>query len=197
MHKKLDVKDLINTGLFTVLIFIFTFIAGMIGFIPIFMPIVPFVTGIFTGSLYMLFATKIKTAGMLFIVQIILSLIFVAMGHGPWTLITAVIAGVLGELVLKKGGYVSIKYARLAFVVATLSGFGNWIPVFFAREKYIEQIIHMGYGQEYADKMMSVLPSWSLLPITALGMLGMYIGCTIGITILKKHFVKAGMIKGV
>ncbi|MEG2418038.1 MAG: MptD family putative ECF transporter S component, partial [Eubacterium sp.] len=76
-------------------------------------------------------------------------------------------------------------------------GLGNWIPIFFAREKYIEQMLLMGYGQEYADKMMGVLPNWSLVPITLLGILGTYIGCTIGIAILKKHFVKAGMIKGV
>lgn len=51
----------------------------------------------------------------------------------------------------------------------------------------------MGYGEEYTQKMMSVLPNWTLPVIIVLGMLGAYIGCTIGIKMLKKHFVKAGM----
>ena len=34
---------------------------------------------------------------------------------------------------------------------------------------------------------------WTLPLIVILGMLGAYIGCTIGIRMLKKHFVKAGM----
>lgn len=197
MKKKLDVKDLINTGLFTVLTFIFTFIGGMIGFIPILMPLVPFVGGLLSGPVSMLFATKIKKAGMLFIQQIIIAIIFVAMGHGPWMLLTASLGGLLGELVLKKGSYSSIKYARWAFSVVSLSMVGNWIPIFLGREKYIEQMLQMGYGQDYAERMMSVLPNWSLVPITILGMLGAYIGCTVGIAILKKHFVKAGMTKGV
>lgn len=197
MNKKLSVKDLINVGLFTVLIFIFTFIGGMIGFIPVLMPIVPFVGGLLAGPVSMLFATKIKTRGMLFIEQMIIAILFVVMGHGPWMLLTAFIGGMLGEILLKKGGYHSIKHARLAFTVATLSGIGNWLPIFFARDKYIEQMLQMGYGQEYATKMMSVLPNWSLAPITLLGMLGTYLGCTLGIVILKKHFVKAGMTKEV
>lgn len=197
MNKKLSVKNLINVGLFTVLIFIFTFIGGMIGFIPVLMPIVPFVGGLLAGPVSMLFATKIKTRGMLFIEQLIIAAFFVATGHGPWMLLTAFVGGMLGELILKKGSYCSVKYARLAFTVATLSGIGAWLPIFFARDKYIEQLIQMGYGQEYAAKMMSVLPNWSLAPIVLLGMLGTYLGCTIGVAILKKHFVKAGMIKGV
>ncbi|MDM8311354.1 MULTISPECIES: MptD family putative ECF transporter S component [Clostridium] len=197
MNKKLNVKDLINIGLFTILIFIFTFIGGMIGFVPILMPIVPFITGLFAGPVSMLFSTKIKKPGMLFIEQMIIAIIFVVTGHGPWMLVTAVFGSIFGEIVLKKGGYSSTNHARLAFVVASLSGLGNWIPIFFAREKYIEQMLQMGYGQDYANKMMSVLPNWSLVPITIFGMLGVYIGCTIGISILKKHFVKAGMIKEV
>ena len=197
MNKNLNVKDLINVGLFTVLIFIFIFIGGMIGFIPVLMPIVPFVGGLLAGPVSMLFATKIKTRGMLLIEQLIIAILFVVMGHGPGMLLTALAGGMLGEILLKKGSYCSVKHARLAFTVAALSGIGNWLPIFFARDKYIDQMLQMGYGQVYAAKMMSVLPNWSLAPITLLGMLGTYLGCTIGITILKKHFVKAGMTKEV
>ena len=36
----LNVRDLVNVGLFSVLIFIATFLSGMIGFIPVLMPVV-------------------------------------------------------------------------------------------------------------------------------------------------------------
>ena len=45
----LNVRDLVNVGLFSVLIFIATFLSGMIGFIPVLMPVVPFVYGIVSG----------------------------------------------------------------------------------------------------------------------------------------------------
>lgn len=83
----LNVRDLVNVGLFSVLIFIATFLSGMIGFIPVLMPVVPFVYGIVSGPVYMLYFTKIKKAGMLFIQTIVVTLAFVATGH--WTVGTA------------------------------------------------------------------------------------------------------------
>lgn len=104
----LNVRDLVNVGLFSVLIFIATFLSGMIGFIPVLMPVVPFVYGIVSGPVYMLYFTKIKKAGMLFIQTIVVTLAFVATGHGPWVLLTAVIGGLLGEVVLRNGRYKSV-----------------------------------------------------------------------------------------
>ena len=77
----LNVRDLVNVGLFSVLIFIATFLSGMIGFIPVLMPVVPFVYGIVSGPVYMLYFTKIKKAGMLFIQTIVVTL--------AWTVGTA------------------------------------------------------------------------------------------------------------
>lgn len=194
-NKKLDVRDLINIGLFSALIFITTFIGGMIGFIPTLIPVLPLIYGILAGPMYMLYSTKIKKPGMLFIQTIIVTLTFMATGHGPWVLLTAVVGGILGEIVLKKGGYKSVKHARLAFTVQSLYGLGNWLPIYFARDAYIKQMADMGYGAEYTQKMMSVLPNWTLGLIIVLGMLGAYIGCTFGIKMLKKHFVKASMVE--
>lgn len=191
--EKLNVRDLVNAGLFSVLIFITTFLSGMIGFVPILMPVVPLVYGIVSGPVYMLYSTKIKKAGMIFIQTIVITLAFVATGHGPWVLLTAVAAGLLGEAVLRKGRYKSVKYARLAYTVQSIYGLGNWLPIYFARDAYIRQMLDMGYGEEYTQEMMSVLPNWTLPILVILAMLGAYIGCTIGIKMLKKHFVKAGM----
>lgn len=129
----LNVRDLVNVGLFSVLIFIATFLSGMIGFIPVLMPVVPFVYGIVSGPVYMLYFTKIKKAGMLFIQTIVVTLAFVATGHGPWVLLTAVIGGLLGEVVLRNGRYKSVKHARLAFSVQSIYGLGNWLR-FILRE---------------------------------------------------------------
>ena len=196
-NSKLNVKDLINVGLFTVIIFMATFVSGMVGFIPVLMPIIPFIGGIITGPIYMLYSTKIKKVGMFFITQMIISFMFIVTGHGFWILLTAVLGALVTEYILKKSEYKSPKKARLAFALGvTISGLGNWIPIFFAREQYYEKMISQGYGKEFADTMMSVLPLWAFVPVVLLGMLGIYIGCTIGISILKKHFEKAGMIEG-
>jgi len=111
----LNVRDLVNVGLFSVLIFIATFLSGMIGFIPVLMPVVPFVYGIVSGPVYMLYFTKIKKAGMLFIQTIVVTLAFVATGHGPWVLLTAVIGGFFGGGVLRRGGGKKCKACKTCF----------------------------------------------------------------------------------
>ena len=74
----------------------------------------------------------------------------------------------------------------------TMSGF-MMIPIYITRDAYIQRLIDQGYGQAYADKMMSVLPNWTFLPVLLLGAIGGYLGATIGIKMLQKHFKKLGM----
>ena len=141
----LNVRDLVNVGLFSVLIFIATFLSGMIGFIPVLMPVVPFVYGLCQGRYTCFILRKIKKRQGCFSIQtIVVTLAFVATGHGPWVLLTAVIGGLLGEVVLRNGRYKSVKHARLAFSVQSIYGLGNWLPIYFARDAYIRQMLDMG-----------------------------------------------------
>ena len=98
MSKRLEVKDLINIGLFSVLGFIFMMIGSFLAMVPVLMPVVPFAQGVLVGPVNMLYSTKIKKRGMIFIQSLLIALIYVAMGHGPWALLTAVIAGIIAEI---------------------------------------------------------------------------------------------------
>ena len=57
----------------------------------------------------------------------------------------------------------------------------------------MQKVIDQGYGKEFAEQMFSVLPDWSFFPVLLLGALGAYLGCTISIKMLKKHFSQSGM----
>ena len=83
MSKRLEVKDLINIGLFSVLGFIFMMIGSFLAMVPVLMPVVPFAQGVLVGPVNMLYSTKIKKRGMIFIQSLLIALIYVAMGHGP------------------------------------------------------------------------------------------------------------------
>ena len=67
------------------------------------------------------------------------------------------------------------------------------IPIYVSRAAYVQRLVEEGYGQAYADKMMSILPYWSFFPVLALGAVGGYLGATIGVKMLKKHFQKLEM----
>ena len=188
-----SVKDLINAGLFSLLIVVTSFVAGMIGFLPITMPIVPFVGSLVTGPLFMLYTTKIHRFGMVLIMGLVSGLVFLTSGHGIYIFLGTAALALVAEYVLKKGNYQSVSHARWAYVIYSASSIFNFLPIFLARDAYVQRMLDSGYGQAFADQMMSVLPDWSMIPIVLLGCLGGYIGCTIGIKMLHKHFKKAGM----
>lgn len=193
-NKKLEVKDLINAGLFSILLVAFYWCGGMIGFIPVLMPIVPFVGALISAPVFMLYSTKIKKFGMIIILGLVVGLVFMVSGHGMYVLPGTVLTSIICEFILKSGGYASVNKARITYTVFALFAGFNLIPLYFARDAYVKQVIEMGYPKEFVDKMVSVLPTWSFAPVVLGGCLGGFLGATLGIKMLNKHFKKANMI---
>ena len=191
--KKFGIRDLVNAGVFSLLTVMATWCGGMISFIPVLMPLVPFACGLVSGPVFMLYSTKIDKFGMVLIMGIVFGLVFSMSGHGAIVLPAIIVLSLICEMILKKGGYKSIKTARLTYTVFMIFAAAKLIPVYFARDAFVQSLIDQDYGAEYAEKLLSVMPTWSFIPVVLVGMLGGYLGCTIGIKILNKHFKKAGM----
>lgn len=192
MNNKLEVKDLINVGVFTAIYFICFYVTGMVGYFPIFMPLIPFLCPIVAGIPFMLYMTKVKKFGMILITGIICGLLFVASGHQFYPLITAIIFSLFAELMVKKSNYKSVSMTRWAYSVFSMWLMGMLIPMYISRETYFKDIADT-YGQDYVDALGNYMPMWSLPIFLILSFIGGFIGATIGIKILNKHFKKAGM----
>ncbi len=67
---------------------------------------------------------------------------------------------------------------------------GTYIPMYFEQSR---ADFAAGFGEEYADKVMSVMPTWSIVLVIAGIFLFALLGGLIGKALLKKHFVKAGI----
>lgn len=100
---KIDVKDLINIGLFTAVYFIFIAPPGILGIIPIFMLLLPAMIGLVGGIPVMLLITKTQKFGALTICGVVVSLLLAIMGH-PWmALILSVPVIVIADMVMAMG----------------------------------------------------------------------------------------------
>ena len=107
---KIDVKDLINIGLFTAVYFIFIAPPGILGIIPIFMLLLPAMIGLVGGIPVMLLITKTQKFGALTICGVVVSLLLAIMGH-PWmALILSVPVIVIADMVMAMGQYKSWKF---------------------------------------------------------------------------------------
>ena len=117
---KLQAKDLINVGIFTAIYFVIFFAGMMLGYIPIFIPLLGLVCPILCGIPFMLYLTKVKKFGMVSLTGIILGLLNLVMGSGVLVLIFSIIFGVLGDVILRTGKYQSWKCTLLGNGVFSL-----------------------------------------------------------------------------
>lgn len=191
-NSALNVKNLINVGLFTAIYFVLFFVTGMVGYIPVMMVFLPLLCPLITGIPFMLFLTKVKAFGMVSIMGILLGLLMFVMGH-PWpTLVLGVLCGLLGDLVLKWGGYKGWKTSIIGYVIFSEWIIGAMIPLFFMRDSYFAQI-REGYGNTYADTLLKLTPDWIFGVMIVLVIIGAVIGAYLGRAVLKKHFKRAGI----
>ena len=194
MENKLQAKDLINIGLFTVLYFVLgCCVAIPIGFVPIFLPILGALWTLITGIPVMLFAVRVKKFGMVTIMAVLSGLLMGLTGMGFWGILTGAVFGLLGDLIMKSGGYQSAKKTILGYGVFSLWMVGTYIPMYFMVEQSRADFAK-SFGNEYADKVMSVMPMWSIVLVIAAIFLFALLGGRIGKAILKKHFSRAGIV---
>ena len=216
MSNKLQAKDLINLGLFTVLYFVIgCCVAIPIGFVPIFLPILGALWSLITGIPFMLFLTRVKKFGMVTIMGILSGLLMGLTGMGFWGVPMGVIFGLLGDLILKSGGYKSAKKSLIGYAVFSLWMVGTYIPMYFMVEdswasfaaSFGEEYAPMyfmvedswasfaaSFGEEYADRVMAVMPMWSIILVIAGIFVFAIFGGLLGKALLKKHFAKAGIV---
>ncbi|HJC92433.1 MAG TPA: MptD family putative ECF transporter S component [Candidatus Mediterraneibacter excrementigallinarum] len=194
MDKKLQAKDLINLGLFTVLYFVLgCCVAIPIGFVPVFLPILGALWSLITGIPFMLFLTRVKKFGMVTLMGILSGLLMGLTGMGFWGIPMGVIFGLLGDMILKSGGYRSAKKSLFGYAVFSLWMVGTYIPMYFTVEASWRSFAD-SFGEEYADRVMAVMPMWSSLLVVAGIFLFAILGGMLGRRLLRKHFAKAGIV---
>lgn len=161
--KKLNAKDFINIGIFTVIYFVMFFITGMLGYIPTIM-----------GTL--------------------VSVLCFLMGQSWISIPFGIVFGFLADLIFKAGEYKSWKHTVLGYCVFTEWVVGSMLPMWIMRDTFFEAYRSKGGTDEYINAVMGLTANWMLPVVIVLGLVGGVIGAYLGKAILKKHFVKAGIV---
>lgn len=190
--KKIGVKELINTGIYTVIYLVLFIVAGMLGFVPIFSFIFPIIVAIMGGIPFVLFLTKAKAFGMITIMGTLLGLIVFAMGQGFYAIITGVICGFIADLINKAGEYKSWKHMIVSFCVFSEWVIGSMLPMWIMKDSFFESTREM-QGSAFVEGLEPLITAWGLALIIVLTAVGALAGAYIGKSVLKKHFVRAGI----
>ena len=191
-NNSLKGRDLINVGIYTAIYFVIMMAVAMLGLIPIFLPLLSVIVPILGGIPFMLFLTKVRKPGMVFIMAMIMGIMMLLTGMGPWPLLTCAVAGILSELVLKRGRYKSVKKSILSYGIFSMWIWGNYLPLFTDYEGYFAQ--RESYGQAYIDAVQRLMPLWMAPVLLTSCLVCGIIGGNLGKALLKKHFEKAGIV---
>lgn len=191
---KLEIKDLVTIGVFTVIYFVLMFLGGMIGMVPILYLAYPAVAGIITGVVVMLFMAKVQKPWALFILGSICGLIVFAMGNTYILPVHAIISMFIAESLRKAGAYKSSKYNMFSFALFNTWICGFLMQVLLAKDRVIEIASIRGMGKDYIMKLIQLVNYKSIVLVYIGAIIGGMIGAYIGKAFLKKHFEKAGII---
>lgn len=188
---KLQGKDLMNIGIYSAIYFVIVFAVAMLGYIPILMPMLCVFVPLFAGIPFMLFLTKVKKFGMIWIMSIIMGILMFLTGMAHYALLVGLFTGLIAELIYKSGDYKSQSKAVLTCGVFSMWVFGNFIPMFFNREAYWST--RQSFGEEYITTLNSLMPMWLCPVLLVASFVFGIVGGMLGKALLKKHFIKAGI----
>jgi energy-coupling factor transport system substrate-specific component len=197
-NSKLVGKDLILTGALTALMFVIYMIVSLaLSFAgPVTNVFYPPVVSIANGIVMMLLLAKVPKLGALSIAGVIQGLLTFLVG-AFWTVGTGlIVGGLLADFLIIGKKEISTKRMIAAYsVFSGIFTFGAISPMKIFREAFMELTLRNGISQEYVDGLIR-MTEWPMLTVIIIaGFVGGFIGGIIGLKVLRKHFVKAGLVQ--
>ena len=156
------------------------------------LPLLSVLVPIFGGIPFMLFLTKVKKFGMIWIMSILMGILMLISGMSWYALAIGVFSGLIADLIFKSGNYGSSVKGVVSHAVFSLWIFSNYLLFYLNHDSYMKTREEM-VGKEYVDKLNSLLPMWSWVILLAATLIFRLIGGMIGKAMLKKHLSKAGI----
>lgn len=192
---RLNGKDLMNVGIFTaVFLVIEIIIACVLGVFPMGFLLISVVEPIILGIPMMLYFTRVKKFGMILITVVINGLIMILTGMGPDALRYGIFIGLLTELIIFWGKYKSSFKAITAYAVFGLIAVTNYIHWLNASQDWLDGQ-KTNYGDAFVEGVSgSFAMGWVFPVICVATIIAGFIGGLLGKGVLKKHFVRSGLI---
>ena len=198
MHdtKKLQVKDLVNIGIFSALYMVVSMIVMIpAGFSPLLWLLWPAMAGLVCGVFFTLLMVKAAKPGTALLLCVITGILYFATGECTWVVVvTCLIGGLLAEGMRRVFGCQSFKGIALAGGFAAVGLIGSPLPMWLFQEAYMESIVKMGMAEDYVASLQAMVSVWTLLLMIAAAFAGGVLGTLVGRKMMKKHFEKAGIV---
>lgn len=194
---KLTIPDLISIGVFTALYFVLVTIAtfGSALLFPGFNNVVlPAVCALISGCVYMLLAAKLQKFGGISVMGIVMGLFFMTSGHFIISFAANIVMGIVADFVAKASNYKSKKGLLFSYVLFSYGLFGPIIPMWFMKDAYVANLEARGKDATYIAELFANINMGTFVFAVIATLVCALIGGWFGQKMIKKHFVKAGIV---
>ncbi|MCR4554903.1 MAG: MptD family putative ECF transporter S component [Succinivibrionaceae bacterium] len=188
----ITVRDLIDTGIFTALIFLICILIMPIGFIPVLMPFYCVFIPLASGIPWMLFSVRVKHFGPVLLMSVLLGILLFITGMGMWPVPVAAAGGFMAELIRRRRNFTSLRWHCAGHAVFSIWCFGSFIPLIFTPDSWSEA--SAAYGPEFIESVKSVAQLWMAPVLIVACVVSGWAGGLAGSKMLKIHFLRAGIV---
>ena len=194
---KLTVPDLISIGVFTALYFVLVTIAtfASVAIFPGFNNVVlPAFCALISGCVYTLLVVKLQKFGGISVMGIVMGLFFMISGHFIISFAANIVMGIVADCVAKVGKYKSKKWIILSYVLFSYGLFGPVIPMWFMKDAYVANLVARGKDAVYIAELFANINMVTFVLAVVATLVCALVGGWFGMKMIKKHFVKAGIV---
>ena len=194
MNKGLSVKDLVTTGIFTALVFVFILIGGMFfATNPVLTFFMPAGSGLLAGPAFLLMIAKVQKRWSLSIMGVVIGILWFVTGMHWAFVLGYLIMAIVADFVAGAGKYRSKKLNSVAYILFSLGSTGTYILFFVDPNGWAQTMLGNGTEQSYIDTMQATANTGILIAMFAAVLITSAISAFVGCKLLKKQFEKAGI----
>ena len=193
--KRLNARDLITLGIFNAIAIVcYAVVVALVCTTVIGLFFSTAAAFLVLGTVYMVTVAKVRKRGTYFVCGLIMSVVGL-IGGRIFTTIGCIAGGAIAELLV--GDYSKVKRIILAYCgYAVAVALGIYLPAFMMGAEYIARMgAKRGMTLETAQSYMGLYTPTMLAIVIAANIVGALAGALIGRKVLKKHFIKAGLVK--
>ncbi|MDD7147898.1 MAG: MptD family putative ECF transporter S component [Lachnospiraceae bacterium] len=193
--KRLNARDLITLGIFNAIAIVcYAIVVALVCTTVMGLFFSTAAAFLVLGTVYMVTVAKVRKRGTYFVCGLIMSVVGL-IGGRIFTTVGCIAGGVIAELLV--GDYTKVRRIILAYCsYAVAVALGIYLPAFMMGAEYIAKMgAKRGMTLETAQSYMGLYTPTMLAIVIAANIVGALAGALIGRKVLKKHFIKAGLVK--
>jgi len=191
----LKAKDIITLAIFSVLFVIICFISIMLcSMMVVTQPFSIALAALLGNTLYMYMRAKVRSFGGILITGAILSLAMFLAGAG-WIIAVVTLAGALIAELIGKASHYSYWGNTIGYIVLiTLYASSNIIPMYMLKEETLALAMSNSLDNAFMIDLLNFITGPVMAAALVVVAVSALVGSLLARAMLKKHFIKAGMI---